>query len=380
MRAPPRPRVAFVGLVCVDHIAEVPRCPDEDTEIRATSVRRCVGGNAANSARVAAALGIDAALLTTMASAAHPSSSSAFAAAALEECGVELFCDRIGAAIPTSFITVAANTASRTIVSCKSPLYRSVSFAAFESAHDVLLRARDDSGGARTPPAWLHFEGRDGDDVRRCVEDARCRAATSAATISLELEKVSAGRASSLVALLPLVDVAFVSSAFARHLGYANAAACVGGLRSALRCPGAVAVCAWGSAGAALGAAEGAAGAAGGATTTVHVTVADAVAAGAGASGGGGDAGERAVVDSVGAGDTFNAAFIAASLHGATRAEALSAAVRVATLKVRRRGFGGVRREQLAEGAWARRSGEEAGCCASEALRSPHLSKSEKHL
>ena len=344
-----RRRAAFVGLVCLDHVAEVPHCPVEDTEIRATAVRRCVGGNAANSARVAAALGIDAALLTTMAFASAADPSSTFAAAELEACGVEVFVDPIGAAIPTSFITVATDTASRTIVSCKAPQYRSVSYGAFAAAHDLLVRPRDES--ALAPPAWLHFEGRDGDDVRRCVEDARRRSATSAVTISLELEKTSAGRAASLVALLPLVDVAFVSSTFARHLGYANATSCVAALHSALRRPGAVAVCAWGSAGAALAAA----GTAGAGVMSVHVSVADALAAGATVRSGDGEGVEGrdcAVVDSVGAGDAFNAAFIAASLHGATRSEALSAAVRVATLKVRRRGFGGVRREQLGEAAW----------------------------
>ena len=232
------PSVVFVGLACVDFIAEVPRLPAEDTEVRATGMRQAVGGNSANSSRVAARLGLDARLFAPFGDASDPS--GAFALKDLRAQGVRVVEDRIEAPIPTSFITVAANTGSRTIVSCKHPLYRNVSAAAFEKsllAGELLPKCyiegdvETDSGDApgtsesETPAAWIHFEGRDGPDVAQCVQTARRICPGRSTTISLELEKLAEGREESLMAIVPDVDVTFISSEFARGLGCTSAAA-----------------------------------------------------------------------------------------------------------------------------------------------------------
>ncbi len=65
------PQAVFVGLVCVDMVAEVAALPEEDTEVAGLSLRQAVGGNAANSSWVAAALGLQSTLLAPMPPAEH---------------------------------------------------------------------------------------------------------------------------------------------------------------------------------------------------------------------------------------------------------------------------------------------------------------------
>jgi hypothetical protein len=236
--------------------------------------------------------------------------SSTFAATALAAAGVRLLPDLVAAPVPTSLITTARNTGSRTIVACKQPGYRNASESAVvEALRTGRLLLPHSSGEMGL--SWIHFEGRDGPDLGRYVKacadwraehsggdqgessDARKplqqpqppqvdgvdTAAASAAAfaprttpggpallrrpvLSLELEKPGSGRAASLMAVAPLVDVVFVSSTFARHLGHADAPSCVAALccgvggraaegEVAALAPGTVVVCAFGAAGAA---------------------------------------------------------------------------------------------------------------------------------
>mgnify|MGYP006154898565 CR=1 FL=1 len=337
------PCATFVGLTCVDFIADVQSCPAEDTEVRATSSRRVVGGNSANSARVAAALGLNVTLLTPLGDTSTDDASS-FARATLEASGIAVVADLLdaGVSIPVSFITAAADSGSRTIVSCKEPRYRNIRASCV--ARSMNTEERGASSGGSGTSSWLHFEGRDGVELRRCVQNAIEERGGdddshpgSQSTISLELEKTSMGRGVDLVALIPLVDVVFISSDFAQHLGHPDCEVCVGAVCRKMR-DGGIAVCAWGAAGAAA-ARNVKEEEEGGATPHICRAMPE----------------ETAIepVDSVGAGDAFNAAFIAARLHGAGVDDALTAAVRVASAKVRTRGFSGVHRAQLREEEWS---------------------------
>lgn len=257
--APKIQKVFFIGLTCVDYIAEVNQLPKEDTEVRSNGFRQTVGGNAANSARVAAALGQKVTLLTPLTKLELNDPSSLFAESQLKVDGVKIIKDNIEAPIPTSFITASKSTGSRTIVSCKDSRYRNVSADTFQyTLHQGKII--DDA----TDRIWVHFEGRDGREIHKCItiinswrtqnkkflhqnsstikhnscyknkrdiakdySDIGQNKASedyfitvyNTLIVSLELEKPSEGRGSSLVELIPEVDVVFLSSVFAKFLG-----------------------------------------------------------------------------------------------------------------------------------------------------------------
>jgi len=313
----PRPTIVFVGLTCVDLIASVESFPEEDTEVRASGLRRAVGGNATNSSQVAALLGFDVVLVAPFAEKTLNDPSTAFAINSLLARSIKVVPDFVPAPIPTSLITVAADSGSRTIVSCKQPGYRNVRAATFTDAiRNSPMRATATGTESALNCKWIHFEGRDGSDLHGCINFARQHRADSSQRyrISLELEKASEGRLESLMMLAPMVDVLLVSSEFAQALGFSTAASCATSLASKLQ-KGGIVACAFGSSTAA------AAQNVGDSKCVVFEEKPD----------------EIVVVDSVGAGDSFNAAFIGALFLEATTKEALRGAVNVATEKCKRR-------------------------------------------
>jgi ketohexokinase len=281
-------KVLAVGIATLDVVNEVAAYPDEDAEVRALShsVRR--GGNATNTLVVLSQLGHACAwagMLTDEAGAETVT-------AELERYGIDTgYCRRqAGARLPTSWITVSRATGSRTIVHYRDlPEY---------SADDFLRIPLGDFD-------WLHFEGRDPAQTLRMLRYAR--ASFPGVPVSVEVEKVREG----IDQLFPCADVLLFSEGFAGRNKLAPERFLLEIRRVAPR--------------ARLIVAQGARGAVGLDSDNTPVAAGARVPA--------------EVVDTLGAGDTFNAGVIDALLRGAGLRDAMQFACALAGAKCARAGL-----------------------------------------
>jgi ketohexokinase len=185
-------KILAVGIATLDVVNEVAAYPDEDAEVRALShcVRR--GGNATNSLVALSQLGHAcswAGVLTDEAAATVVTDELARYAVATDHCR------RLpGAKLPASWITLSRATASRTIVHYRDlPEYSAEDFAR------IPLWSFD----------WLHFEGRDPAQTLRMLQHTR--ASFPSITVSVEVEKAREGSEE----LFPYADVLLFSDTFA---------------------------------------------------------------------------------------------------------------------------------------------------------------------
>lgn len=271
-------RILGVGVAVRDTILTVDGYPPEDSKSRALARRVACGGNAANTLVVLAALGHRPSLAASLAA----DEAGRALREALEACGVDTAACRIhqDARTPESFILHNRRNGSRTIVHDRDlPEYGVDDFLRLAPGHED----------------WIHFEGRDAQATREMMQRARARGAR----VSLEIERPRPG----IEAAIPLADVAF----FGRDYVVATGAT---GPETFLReagagLPGVTLVCAWGEDGAWTMGADG---------EIAHSPAWR----------------PERVVDTLGAGDTFNAGVIDALLRGATPAGAIAAACRLA--------------------------------------------------
>lgn len=270
-----------IGVATLDIINTVAAYPPEDTKTRAETQRLCRGGNATNTLVVLSQLGHRCSWGGTLAE--EPN--AAYIRQDLQRYGVDLEPSRCYPAgrVPVSYVTVSRATGSRTVVHYRDlPEY---SFADFAS---LSLQAYD----------WLHFEGRAVAETRRMLAAAR----RAGVAISLEIEQARAD----IEDLLPYADVLLFARAYAEHAGYTDGAEFLRAMRPLA--PQAQLVCAWGAAGAYSLDRRGRA---------CHAPAQR----------------PAQVVDTLGAGDTFNAAVIDARIQGADLAAAVGAGVALAGRK-----------------------------------------------
>ncbi|XP_018543215.1 ketohexokinase isoform X3 [Lates calcarifer] len=154
---------------------------------------------------------------------------------------------------------------------------------------------------------WIHWEGRNAEEQVKMIQQVemfnRMLPQQQRITISVEIEKTR----EPLYQLFPHGDVVFVSKDVARHFGFQSAEAALRGLYHRVK-QGAVLVCAW---------AEKGADALGPDSVIVH---SDAFP-------------PESLVDTLGAGDTFNAAVIYTLSNGGSLQDALTFGCRVAGRK-----------------------------------------------
>lgn len=282
--------ILAVGTATLDIINEVDDYPAEDAEVRALAQRRARGGNAANTLEVLARLGHGARWAGVLAD--EPDADAI--RASFDALGIDHRGARREATgkVPTSYITLSRATGSRTIVHHRDlPEFGLDDFVALD------LDALD----------WLHFEGRNIEAVGAMLDHARCH--HPELPISVEAEKPRPG----LEALAARADVALYGRAFATARGYETPQPFL----NAVAAEGPLSFCAWGEAGGWLREVDG----------TLHHEPA---------------VPPPTVVDTIGAGDVFNAGVIHSLVGGRNPSEALALANKLAGTKCGRIGFEGL--------------------------------------
>jgi len=272
-------RILAVGIATLDVVNTVERYPDEDSEVRAVSQRIARGGNATNTLSVLSQLGHRCAWAGVVAD--EPDGERILADLAVHDVDTRACRHVTGGKSPVSYVTLSAATGSRSIVH-----YRDLPEFGFDDFAALDLSDFD----------WIHFEGRNVTETARMFEHAR---GVTTVPLSLELEKPR----EDIERLLPLADLLLCSRMLAAHFGFGAAEEFLHDLRR--RAPQADLVCAWGADGAWALARDGA----------VHHGPAHP---------------PPNVVDTLGAGDTFNAGIIDARVRGLGWAKALDAANRLA--------------------------------------------------
>ena len=283
--------ILITGNATLDLVNVVDHYPQEDEELRAQQQWTTVGGNAANTARVLAAHRHRCDWVGVIANDVQGETITEQLSA--ENVGLEWVTHQQGIT-PTSYITLNQQNGSRTIIH-----QRDLPELSSERFCQIPVERYD----------WLHFEGRNVTELGKMLNFSRERVFDQ--PISLEIEKYREG----LEELIPLADVVMFSRAYAQMLGFQDAPAF---LRHCQTQYGEVwMTCTWADQGAwaidQLG----------------EIFHAPAVAV------------ENAV-DTVGAGDVFNAGLIHALATGHVLEEALQYAVKLAGRKVQQQGITGV--------------------------------------
>ncbi len=276
-------RILGVGNATLDIVNVVDNYPHEDQEVRASSQHLHRGGNVANTLVVLSQLGHDCAWAGTLAD----ERDAAIIREDLTEHGVDLSAVHSVAQgkVPTSYISLSRLNGSRTIVHYRDlPEYSAADFARID------LNLFD----------WLHFEGRNIEQIRLML--ARARREQPNLLCSLEVEKVREG----IESLFPLVDVLMFSKDYVRRQGWHDAEHFLAAMKKQQL--NADLTCTWGSKGAYALSRTG---------EQLHEPA----------------FAPKMVVDTLGAGDVFNAGLIAQLVMGHNLDIALIEASRLAGKK-----------------------------------------------
>lgn len=278
------PRFLCVGTATLDIINHVARYPAENSEVRATAQHVRRGGNAANTAVVLAQLGNE----TAWAGNLGDRPEAALVREDMVRHGVDIggALTIPGARPPTSCILVSEAGGSRSIVHYRDmPEYSAEAFGRLD-----LVRYD-----------WIHFEGRAVEQLQRMLT----RAKQMGLRISLEVEKPRPG----IELLFGKPGLLMFSGDYLAARGEQDPERFLASLPA-----GSIATCTRGEAGAWARDAEG---------EVVHVEAFR----------------PERVIDTVGAGDVFNAGLLDALGRGAPLREALRAAVRLAGIQCGREGL-----------------------------------------
>ncbi|XP_034277030.1 ketohexokinase isoform X1 [Pantherophis guttatus] len=293
-------RILCIGLVCLDIISVVDNYPEEDSDTRCLSQRWQRGGNASNTCTVLALLGAPCAFMGSLA----PGHAANFIRDDFRRYEVDLthVALHLACSFPISTVISNSATGTRTILHAASNL-PDVTAADFEKVDLSQYK-------------WIHWEGRNASEqVKMLLQVEKYNQTcppSERVTTSVEVEKTRP----ELYQLFCYGDVVFVSKDVAKTFGFYSAPEAVKGLYGRLK-PGATLICAWAEYGADAMGPDG---------LLVH---SDAFS-------------PETVVDTLGAGDTFNAAVILALSKGKTLPAALTYGCQVAGRKCGVHGYDGI--------------------------------------
>nr|AAH76114.1 Ketohexokinase [Danio rerio] len=293
-------KILCIGLVCLDIINVVDKYPEEDTDTRCVSQRWQRGENASNTCTVLSLLGAPCAFMGSLA----PGPVADFITGDFARRGVDIS----GVAwqkwgeTPCACCVVCPANGSRTVVLSDTNL------------PDVSVE--DFSKVDLSQYKWVHWEGRNADEQVKMIERVReynkKQDEKNRIAISVEIEKTR----EPLYQLFPLGDLVFVSKDVAQHFGFDSAAAALKGFSGRLK-KGATLICAWAEKGADAMGPDG---------VIIHSDTFP----------------PEQLVDTLGAGDTFNASVLYSLSKGGSLQDALTFGCQIAGKKCGVHGYDGI--------------------------------------
>ncbi|XP_024125699.1 ketohexokinase isoform X2 [Oryzias melastigma] len=293
-------KILCVGLVCLDIINVVDKYPEEDSDSRCLSQRWQRGGNASNSCTVLSLLGAPCTFMGSLA--AGLTADFIMADFSQRAVDVSAVVWQVKGQTPCACCVVCPPNGTRTV------------FLFDTNLPDVTLEdfSKVDLGQFK----WMHWEGRNAEEQVKMIQQVERYNGTlpqqERITVSVEIEKTR----QPLYQLFPYGDVVFVSKDVARHFGFESAEAAVRGFYNRVK-KGAVLICAWAEKGADALGPDG---------VLVH---SDAFP-------------PEKLVDTLGAGDTFNAGVIFMLSNGKSLQEALTFGCKIAGRKCGFHGYDGI--------------------------------------
>lgn len=285
-------QILAVGNATLDIINTVDGYPAEDSEIRAHSQQRRRGGNATNTLVVLSLLGHRCAWAGSLAD--EPDAQLIVEDLQHHEIDTSAIQRSTDGKVPTSYVTLNNRNGSRTIVH-----YRDLAEYNFSTFSQIELSLFD----------WVHFEGRNVSETLQMVEYLHLHHPTT--PVSIEFEKVRDG----IERLYRYANLLIFSRGYALQHGFNHAEPFLGHLSETLH--DVYLVCSWGDQGAYGVTADG---------KSVSTPAFP----------------PPQVVDTLGAGDTFNAALIDSLVKGKQLEDALEEASRLAGRKCGCHGFDGL--------------------------------------
>ena len=223
-------KILCIGIVTLDIINEVADYPTEDSEVRIISQQQRRGGNAGNTAVLLSQLGHQCSWAGTFLSAQAEDIDCRFILSDLDKYRIKYnHCQLLSQGkIPTSYITLSKKTGSRTIIH-----YRDLAEFSFPAFKKIELKVFD----------WIHFEGRNIKHTYNMMRQSKIDFPTL--TVSLEIEKPREG----IEDLIQFADIIIFSRHYVLEQGFSSAKDF---FQSKEKCFHNKSIfCAWGSAGAA---------------------------------------------------------------------------------------------------------------------------------
>ena len=222
-------RILCIGIATLDIVNEVASYPHEDEEIRILSQEKHRGGNATNTAVILSRLGHQCNWAGTLVDSLADKSDSQTILNDLKHNQINydhcLFMPH--GKVPTSYITLCRDTGSRTI--CH---YRDLPEYNFQAFKKINLHTFN----------WLHFEGRNIDQTRQMM--AYSKKHYPDIPISIEIEKPRDG----IESLIQYAKTILFSRHYAQAKGYNDAKSFCQSISQ--QYPETTIVCAWGDSGA----------------------------------------------------------------------------------------------------------------------------------